>query len=104
LFQAIVDPQGIFTGPKQTTSRDVTDGYSNSILIGQAGKDHAVHWMEPNDMDLQYFLNVDPSASAHFGGAHVVFADASVQFVTTEVDAESRKAMVTRAGGESKGR
>ncbi len=100
LFQAIVDPQGVFTGPKQTAVRDVLDGTTRTILIGQAGKDHAVHWMEPNDMDLQYFLNVDPTVAAHVGGAHVVFVDASILFLSSGVDPESRKSMVTRAGGD----
>ena len=79
---------------------DVTDGSSNTILFAQAGKDHPVHWMEPSDMDLQYFQMVDPNATAHSGGAHIVLADDSIQFLPEHTDPGTRKAMVTRNGRE----
>jgi type II secretory pathway pseudopilin PulG len=100
LFQVIVDPRGIFTGPQQTALRDILDGMSNTILIAQAGKDHAVHWMEPRDMDLQYFTTLDPKASAHPGGAHVVLSDGAVQFLLSDTDPETKTSMVTRAGND----
>jgi hypothetical protein len=101
LFQVIVDPRGIFTGPKKTLVSEIIDGTSNTILVAQAGKDHSVHWMEPNDMDLQYFQMVDPDASAHHGGAHIVLGDCSTRFLPTDAGPETRKQLVTRNGGES---
>ncbi len=100
LFQVIVHPRGIFTGPKQTSVSEIIDGTSNTILVAQAGKDHSVHWMEPSDMDLPYFQVVDPDASAHHGGAHIVLADCSTRFLPMDAGPETRKAMVTRDGGE----
>jgi prepilin-type N-terminal cleavage/methylation domain-containing protein/prepilin-type processing-associated H-X9-DG protein len=100
---------------------DVTDGSSNTFLIGEAlsSKDHMTAWchmdntigtcaMPPNAKDPTTGLDFPPDqwwnhygfTSNHSGGVQFAMADGSVRFVADSIDLTVFRAMSTRAGGE----
>ncbi len=102
-YVAIVDPSGMMSGSTATKFRDTTDGLGNTILFTETDKTQAVHWMEPQDIDMNSFMSVgDPSRrTSHVGGRHITLGDGAVIFLTDSADPNLRKAMITRAGGET---
>lgn len=99
-FQAVIHPQGAFSGSKATRQSDITDGAGNTLLIMQAGRDHVVHWMEPSDVDLNYFQNMNPKANVYFGGTHVITCDGAARFLQDSASSQERKSLVTRDGND----
>lgn len=107
---------GMFFGNSRLGFRNIRDGSSNTMLIGERRNDlGAVTWVgvidgieepfarivgatdrAPNDAgeELQNFRSYHP------GGINVGLADGSTQFVTNNVDEELFQALGTRSGGE----
>jgi prepilin-type N-terminal cleavage/methylation domain-containing protein len=100
---------------------DITDGTSNTIMIGEAltGKDYQNAWSHadntisttaypPNaknpvtgkDYPPDQWWNRYAFTSAHTGGAQFAMTDGSVQFISESVPVNVFRAMGTRAGGE----
>jgi len=67
-----------------------------------------IHWAEPRDLTfakMTFRVNdrEDPAiGSCHAGGAHVLLADGTVQFLPNRTDPEMVKGMATVAGGEAR--
>lgn len=90
----------MFEGPDGTRFREVTDGTSNTIMAVEADNDKAVIWTKPED------LKYDPK-KPNAGLGHLrknvfqaLYGDGSVQSLATAIDADTLRAMFTRAGGE----
>jgi prepilin-type N-terminal cleavage/methylation domain-containing protein/prepilin-type processing-associated H-X9-DG protein len=104
--------------------RSITDGQSNTFLIGEtvAGQDfHGAAFFSDGDwatcgIPLNFFhvgLEVAAMKSApqwmqsrgfksnHPGGAQFALADGSVQYVNESIDTMTYRGMATRAGGET---
>ncbi len=99
-YVAVVDPQGIFSGPASCTLQQVTDGLSNTLLIAETDASQAVPWMAPQDIDIAAFVNVGTVRTSHLGGAQIALGDGSVQFISNDAGAPVRTAMVTKDGGD----
>lgn len=95
-YVAIVDAQGIMSGPQATAMKDISDGTSNTLLIVETNEASAVNWMSPQDTDVLQF----DCQSNHPGGCNCALADGSVQFLSTSVDPNALGEMVTKDGGE----
>ena len=109
--------------------RDVTDGLSNTFTIGEsswsfrdykftsgpcAGQERwgFTHWASPypsathhstiGGFNPKIYASTSLSSfrSEHVGGAHFVYGDGAVRFVSENVDKALYDAMATRAGGE----
>ena len=101
-YQVVVDPSSIFPGAKSTKIREITDGTSNTILVTEAESENAVPWMSPDNIDMATYLSLGQSIRPnHTGGSNVAFCDGSVQFLSTNVDANAAKAMVTKDAGDA---
>ena len=104
-YLGVVGPKAIFRGVGSTTTRDISDGTSNTLMLVESHQS-GIHWMEPRDMKADDAdLGVDTGAtggiqSAHAGGANVAMADGSVHFVSDGVDPEVLKSMTTVDGNE----
>ena len=107
---------GVFFGDSSTRFRDIHDGLSNTMLIGERRNDlGTVSWVgvvsdtsEPfarivaatdnppnfNEVDFENFRSYHP------GGINAVLADGSLHFVTDSIDATVFRGMGTIAGSE----
>lgn len=107
--------RGTYREPKRFA--DVTDGLSNTLMVGEDIPDHNAH-------SVAYFANTDYSACAapinympsppaprdwrnvisfrsyHSGGAQFCLADGSVRLVSETIDHNTYRALGTRNGGE----
>ncbi len=90
---------GSVTGALLAPGPEDTDGigtseveHGSTMVLGHTGEG-----IGPGDPNGE----TDMFHSLHPGGVNVVFADAHVAFLTTEMDAKIFEAMSTRAGGET---
>ena len=114
-----ISTNGIFYKDSKVQIRDITDGTSHTIMIGEQlfGVSSWVVGMSPGptwpcDMacchNVYYGINVVPYSnhdasfsSMHPGGAQFVRCDGSTQFVSEDIDMDIYLAMASRNAGES---
>lgn len=116
LEDAPFNGDGMFFGNSRIRFRDVTDGLSNTLMVGERGsrlggslwqgnipeaaEPHArilgVADHGPNDPHAHF----EDFSSFHNGGVNFMRADVSVAFVSSSIDLQVYQAMATRAGGE----
>ncbi len=103
----MITGQGTVGGePNEKVSfKEITDGTSNTIMaVEVAGA--GISWLEPRDMSIDEAIAyiTDPSSTgqthAHPGGVNVLIADGSVHFISSTIDRQTLRAMMTRDGGE----
>ena len=96
----------ILNGPVPLAFKDITDGFSNTIMVVDAGDERAVIWTKPDDWDVA----PDPKIAsagvfrAHGGGrangTNCAFADGAVRFLSEKIAPATLRALITYAGGE----
>lgn len=99
-YAAIVGPECVFTGPASTTFDQISDGLSNTWIVGEA-TEAAIPWTKPADLPLSGFGGINMPGgftSRHRLGANVLIADGSVRFASSTMSAEAIKALSTRDG------
>jgi type II secretory pathway pseudopilin PulG len=101
-YLAIVDDRAMFTGPDGVKFESVSDGISNTVMTFETNQEHAVHWMEPTDSDIQSFIDaVQASGMRNIRGTNLGLGDGSVRFQSGSTPRESLESMATRNGGEA---
>lgn len=96
---------------KAIRMRDIVDGTSNTLVVVEATGLNIV-WTEPRDVstDLQRpainysgnerFDSAGIASSWHGPGAHALFADGKIQFLSEKIDPNVLKALTTKDGEE----
>lgn len=119
-----------FAAPKPVKIRDITDGTTNTIMIGEfnyrledylwsafscSAKSGEIRWGShrwapaypgvalgdtSGDFNVNLSANRGTWRSDHVGGAQFTLADGSVRFVSENINAGLLDSLATRAGGE----
>ena len=122
-FQPGYNMDGILFNRSEIGARHITDGTSNTLLIGEVvgmgpGTYSAYYWITWNilhtangiNLPTQYLSRQEPFspwdpttggfASYHPGGAHFTMADGSVHFLNESLDQVVLAALTTRTGDD----
>jgi hypothetical protein len=104
-YAAIFGEHCVFRGAQPVGLKDITDGSSNTILVGEA-TGAQIPWMKPDDVDVKLHPTIGDKqglSSDHAGGIHVVIADGSVRFLSQNINSQTLQALFTRDGDEKIG-
>jgi prepilin-type N-terminal cleavage/methylation domain-containing protein len=99
-------PKGIMLYDEKISLLQVRDGASQTLIVAEDSQFIDGQWINGRNLfDQAYAVNQAPESendirSEHGGGAHGVLADASVHFLTNDLDLQVLAALCTRAGGE----
>jgi len=100
-YQAIVAPDGCLRPGQARRLAEITGDHAQTLLVIEVDPEHAVHWMAPTDADLDLLLGFNrQSTFAHSGGFTAAFVDGSVRFLSAELPADERRALVSIAGDD----
>lgn len=93
-YLAVVSPNSFF---RPTEPRKLSDstGHNTTIAVIEVPVRDAVHWMSPHDADEQMVLGFGPDSELpHEDGTHALYVDGSVQWVSSELSLNERRAMI----------
>ncbi|SFH54505.1 DUF1559 family PulG-like putative transporter [Planctomicrobium piriforme] len=100
-FVAMASDDLCFHPTRGRALSEFKDGTNQTVMVLETDREHAVHWMSPNDCDPKWFLNFDAkSPLAHPGGINVAHVDGSARFFRASTPAKTRAALMTIAGGD----
>ncbi len=84
----------------------MTSPTASQTLLVVYTKQHAVHWMQPEDItpeeiltDLQYSKS-EPHTN-HVGGLHFLFANGQIRFLSADIAPKTLRSLITRDGNET---
>lgn len=99
-------PRGLMLYDQVLRFRDITDGSSNTLIVGEDSARIHVEWISADNVfDQAFAVNQAPPfendlRSRHPGGAFATLADGSVRFLTDSLDLSVLAALCTRGEGE----
>jgi prepilin-type processing-associated H-X9-DG protein len=99
-YFAVTGPGTIFPPDKCTRVRDVVDGLSFTVMVGEAASS-STPWTKPDD---PVFDGTQPTPartpSPHPGGRNILMGDGNVRFVSDSIPPQTWQALRTIGGGE----
>lgn len=100
-YLGLTGPTAAFPPSGCRSVSEMTAGTANVAMVHELTEDQRVLWMMPRDVAASELLEMQSSPTwPHEGGSHVLFADGHVDFISGEVDIESRKAMISITNGQ----
>lgn len=100
-FLAIVAPKGCLLPGRPRPLTDITDPHAQTLMVIEVDKDHAVPWMAPVDADESLIMSLSPTAKLnHAGGMNFLFVDGGVRYLSAELPAETRRAIISISGND----
>ncbi len=102
-YAAVLGPDCVFRGTKPVKTSDITDGISNTVLIGESNRTK-IPWTKPEDIDIAFHPKLgDPAgfSSHHDQGCHFLLVEGTVRFVNDSLPQKTVDAIFTRNGGEN---
>ena len=99
VYMAVAVPGGCFKRTEPRKLSEITDGQSSTIMVMEVDEKQAVHWMSPTDsIDFSFLKPKSGTRLQHPQGTQVVFVDGSVHFLSTSLDPETLRALITVDG------
>ena len=100
-YAAVFGRDCAFRGDRPVTSKEITDGTSNTLLIGECTRTK-IPWTKPDDVyiELHPTLGDADGFSGPHGGVYFLVADGAVRFVNLTTAQATVNALFTRNGGE----
>jgi Protein of unknown function (DUF1559) len=98
ILHVFVGPGTAFEGPGRLRWRDFTDGLSSTLLVVEAGD--PVPWTKPEEIIYDSAQPVRLRGPFK-DGFRAGLADASVRFISYDVDEAALRGAITRNGGEN---
>jgi len=103
-YQACVGEHFAFASIGVRAINEFKDGLSNTLMIVEVDRAHAVPWMKPQDDAADYFLNLPADSKLiHPGAVQAALGDGAVRALSANLPIETRKALLTIDGGEEPG-
>jgi len=103
-YLGLVGESLCFHPTRGRTFSEITDGTVNTLMVMEVPQKNSVLWMSPQDADEQMFLSLNKDDKvAHSGGIQAAFADGSARFLSADLAAETRRAIMSINGNESVG-
>jgi hypothetical protein len=100
-YLALVGESLCFDPTRGRSLSEITDGTSNTLIVMEVALKNSVPWMSPQDADDQMFLSLNKDDEvAHMGGIQAALADGSVRFLSADLAAETRRALISINGKE----
>ncbi|MDR3618582.1 MAG: DUF1559 domain-containing protein [Paludisphaera borealis] len=100
-YLATTAPNGCLIPGQPRNLAEITDGTTLTLMVIEAGEEHAVPWMAPVDADESLVMSLGSAAKLpHTGGVNASFVDGHVTFLKASTPAELLRALMTIAGGE----
>lgn len=97
-FRVFVNNGALFDPIQATKIQSITDGTSNTIMVVTAAT--GVPWTKPDEVEFDPKADVRKLLHTKDGGCSVAFADGSVRYLKADINVDTLKAMITKAGGE----
>jgi prepilin-type processing-associated H-X9-DG protein len=104
-YAGVFGEQCVFVGRQAVSIAGITDGTSNTLLVGEA-TGAGIPWMKPDDIDITKHPSLgdrDGFSGEHRGGVNFLLCDGSVRFVALSINPQTLKALFTRNGNEVPG-
>ena len=101
-YAAVLGKDCAFRGTKPVNMQEITDGTSNTMLIGESTRTK-IPWTKPEDIEVANHPTLgDPKgfSGPHDGGMLFLLADGAVRFINTTAPQATVDALFTRNGGE----
>ncbi len=100
-YVAVDDERCCFNGSTPRKMDEITDGFDRTVLIIEVDEEHAVHWMEPRDVDMKAALSINPEwVTGHNGLTMAAFVDSHCWAFSLDTSVEWLEAALTISGGE----
>jgi prepilin-type processing-associated H-X9-DG protein len=97
-YQVLVGPGSVFELKEGARLADITDGVSNTIMVVETAD--PIPWTKPEELPFGPNELRLPFKTLHKNGFNVLMGDGSVRFLKEDIDPQTFRALVTRAGNE----
>jgi prepilin-type processing-associated H-X9-DG protein len=97
-YQVLVGKRTMFPGLKSVAIGSVTDGTSNTILVGEG--DVSVFWTAPQDLSFDMSVPNSGLGSFHGDEFNIAFADGSTRALKRSISGGILGSLISRNGGE----
>ncbi len=103
-YLANVASNGCFRVREPRRLSDITDGLAETLMLIEVPRELAVPWMSPHDADEQLLMSIGAKSKlAHTHGMEAALCDGSVRFLSAEMPAPARRALISISAGDKVG-